>query len=161
MKLRDDHRTTRGDLTDTQWVRLETLLPMGNKPGRPPIWTRRQLIDGIRWRTRTGTPSGPVQDHLAGQQPGQGSELMTEYGPSLPAASDGRLVVPDQRPGHRIPTEQQVPVPAHKIGGLPRRPHPRGDYPRIAGHHHQHRRAPGLPEVQRDIPVRRDRGAYS
>ncbi|MCX4869870.1 transposase [Streptomyces sp. NBC_00257] len=24
--------------------------------GRPPIWTRRQLIDGIRWRTRTGTP---------------------------------------------------------------------------------------------------------
>ncbi|MFF9090337.1 IS5 family transposase [Streptomyces sp. NPDC014991] len=26
------------------------------KPGRPPIWTRRQLIDGIRWRTRAGTP---------------------------------------------------------------------------------------------------------
>ncbi|MEE1809056.1 IS5 family transposase [Streptomyces sp. BE133] len=46
----------RGDLTDTQWVRLEPLLPMGKKPGRPPIWTRRQLIDGIRWRTRTGTP---------------------------------------------------------------------------------------------------------
>ncbi|MFE7404133.1 IS5 family transposase [Streptomyces sp. NPDC057557] len=46
----------RGDLTDTRWVRLEPLLPMGKKPGRPPIWTRRQLIDGIRWRTRTGTP---------------------------------------------------------------------------------------------------------
>lgn len=29
---------------------------MGAKPGRPPIWARRQLIDGIRWRTRTGTP---------------------------------------------------------------------------------------------------------
>ncbi|MFE9404079.1 transposase [Streptomyces sp. NPDC006530] len=28
----------------------------GKKPGRPPIWTRRQLIDGIRWRTRTATP---------------------------------------------------------------------------------------------------------
>lgn len=28
----------------------------GMKPGRPPIWPRRQLVDGIRWRTRTGTP---------------------------------------------------------------------------------------------------------
>ncbi|WP_373311979.1 transposase [Streptomyces aurantiogriseus] len=25
-------------------------------PGRPPVWTRRQLIDGIRWRARTGAP---------------------------------------------------------------------------------------------------------
>ncbi|MFI5808536.1 IS5 family transposase [Streptomyces sp. NPDC051561] len=46
----------RGDLTDAQWVRLEALLPQGKKPGRPPIWTRRQLIDGIRFRTRTGVP---------------------------------------------------------------------------------------------------------
>ncbi|MGY5005002.1 IS5 family transposase [Streptomyces griseus] len=46
----------RGDLTDAQWARLESLLPAGKKPGRPPVWTRRQLIDGIRWRTRTGTP---------------------------------------------------------------------------------------------------------
>jgi transposase len=34
----------------------EPLLPVGKKPGRPPTWTRRQLIDGIRWRTRTGAP---------------------------------------------------------------------------------------------------------
>ena len=46
----------RGDLTDAQWARLEPLLPKGKKPGRPPIWTRRQLIDGIRFRTRTGAP---------------------------------------------------------------------------------------------------------
>ncbi|MEU9365180.1 IS5 family transposase [Streptomyces avermitilis] len=45
-----------GDLTDTQWDRLEPLLPLGKKPGRPQIWSRRQLIDGIRWRTRTGAP---------------------------------------------------------------------------------------------------------
>ncbi|MFJ5221109.1 transposase [Streptomyces sp. NPDC088354] len=32
------------------------LLPVGKKPGRPPTWTRRQLIDGIRWRTRVGAP---------------------------------------------------------------------------------------------------------
>lgn len=52
----DDRWVARGDLTDTQWTRLEPLLPVGKKPGRPPIWTRRQLIDGIRFRTRTGVP---------------------------------------------------------------------------------------------------------
>ncbi|WP_327291253.1 IS5 family transposase [Streptomyces sp. NBC_01198] len=46
----------RGDLTNGQWERLEPLLPVGKKPGRPWTWTRRQLIDGIRWRTRTGAP---------------------------------------------------------------------------------------------------------
>ncbi|MFE3238455.1 IS5 family transposase [Kitasatospora indigofera] len=46
----------RGDLTSTQWARLEPLLPVGKKPGRPPVWSKRQLIDGIRWRTRTGAP---------------------------------------------------------------------------------------------------------
>ncbi|MFE5077567.1 IS5 family transposase [Streptomyces halstedii] len=46
----------RGDLTNGQWARLEPLLPQGIKPGRPSVWTRRQLIDGIRWRTRTGAP---------------------------------------------------------------------------------------------------------
>ena len=46
----------RGDLTNEQWARLEPLLPKGIKSGRPPIWSKRQLIDGIRWRTRTGAP---------------------------------------------------------------------------------------------------------
>ncbi|WP_374214029.1 IS5 family transposase [Streptomyces sp. A3M-1-3] len=46
----------RADLTDEQWARLEPLLPRRKKPGRPPIWTRRQLVNGIRWRTRAGTP---------------------------------------------------------------------------------------------------------
>ncbi|MGV9612807.1 IS5 family transposase [Nocardia xishanensis] len=48
--------TRRADLTDAQWARLEPLLPRGKKAGRPPKWSRRQLIDGIRWRTRAGTP---------------------------------------------------------------------------------------------------------
>ena len=30
--------------------------PAGKKAGRPPKWARRQLIDGIRWRIRTGSP---------------------------------------------------------------------------------------------------------
>jgi transposase len=46
----------RGDLTNQQWARLEPLLPTGKKPGRPPTWSKRQLINGIRWRTRTGAP---------------------------------------------------------------------------------------------------------
>ncbi|MFD9083623.1 transposase [Streptomyces erythrochromogenes] len=46
----------RGGLTDTQWARLEPLLPQGIKPGRPPVWTGRQLIDCMRFRTRTGVP---------------------------------------------------------------------------------------------------------
>ncbi|MFJ5551231.1 IS5 family transposase [Streptomyces sp. NPDC093225] len=52
----------RGDLTNGQWARLEPLLPQGIKPGRPQVWTRRQLIDGIRWRTRTGAPWRDVPD---------------------------------------------------------------------------------------------------
>lgn len=48
--------TRRSDLTDAQWARLESLLPRGKKAGRPPKWTKRQLIDGIRWRTRVGCP---------------------------------------------------------------------------------------------------------
>jgi transposase len=50
----------RHDLTDEQWTilapLLEALLPVGKKPGRPRRWTLRQLIDGIRFRTRTGCP---------------------------------------------------------------------------------------------------------
>ncbi|MFI9568444.1 transposase [Streptomyces rishiriensis] len=44
----------RVDLTNGQWARAEPLLPLGEWPGRPRTWTRGQLLDGIRWRTRTG-----------------------------------------------------------------------------------------------------------
>jgi transposase len=48
--------TGRSDLTDAQWAILEPLLPVGKKPGRPSKSTKRELIDGIRWRVRAGTP---------------------------------------------------------------------------------------------------------
>lgn len=35
---------------------LEPLLPKGAGTGRPPVGPRRQLIDGIRFRVRTGVP---------------------------------------------------------------------------------------------------------
>jgi transposase len=46
----------RGDLADEQWSVLELLLPKGQE-ARPAIdMDRRQLIDGIRFRVRTGIP---------------------------------------------------------------------------------------------------------
>ena len=48
--------TGRADLSDAQWAVLEPLLPRGRRLGRPPKWTKRQLIDGIRWRVRAGAP---------------------------------------------------------------------------------------------------------
>lgn len=46
----------RGDFTDEQWAVLEPLLPKGTKAGRPHVRPRRQLINGIRFRVRTGVP---------------------------------------------------------------------------------------------------------
>ncbi|GAA2488694.1 hypothetical protein GCM10010406_26060 [Streptomyces thermolineatus] len=46
----------RGDPTDEQWAVLEPLLPKGAGAGRPPVRPRRRLIDGIRFRVRTGVP---------------------------------------------------------------------------------------------------------
>jgi transposase len=54
--------TRRFDLTDAQWARLEPLLPKAKKSGRPPKWSKRQLIDGIRWRVRVGAPWRDVPD---------------------------------------------------------------------------------------------------
>ncbi|MER5200785.1 IS5 family transposase [Streptomyces sp. NPDC002755] len=47
---------SRGDLTDDQWTVLEPRLAKGAKTGRPPVWPQRQLINGIRFRVRTGVP---------------------------------------------------------------------------------------------------------
>jgi transposase len=54
--------TRRFDLTDAQWAVLQPLLPRPKKAGRPPKWSKRQLIDGIRWRVRTGAPWRDVPD---------------------------------------------------------------------------------------------------
>lgn len=54
--------TRRHDLTDVQWALLAPQLPTPKKPGRPPKWSKRQLIDGIRWRIRTGAPWRDVPD---------------------------------------------------------------------------------------------------
>ncbi|WDT53118.1 transposase [Streptomyces sp. G7(2002)] len=39
------------------------------KPGRPPKWTTRQLVDGMRWRTRAGVPWGMCPSGTAPGRP--------------------------------------------------------------------------------------------
>ena len=55
----------RHDLTDAQWAVLEPALPAEPGRGRPPRWTKRQIIDGIRWRVRAGTPWRDVPETYA------------------------------------------------------------------------------------------------
>ncbi|MFC7722751.1 transposase [Nonomuraea recticatena] len=57
--------TRRHDLTDGQWAALEPLLSAPSGRGRPLKWSRRQLIDGIRWRIRTGAPWRDVPELYA------------------------------------------------------------------------------------------------
>src|SRR5919201_5109891 len=64
--------TGRSDLTDAQWAILEPLLPVGKKPGRPSKSTKRELIDGIRWRVRAGTPWRDIPPVYGSWQAGEG-----------------------------------------------------------------------------------------
>ncbi|MFB7368892.1 transposase [Streptomyces sp. NPDC056222] len=48
----------REDLSYGQWTLLEPLLPVAVS-GRPALG-RRRLIDGMRWRVRTGAPRRDV-----------------------------------------------------------------------------------------------------
>jgi transposase len=58
----------RKDLTDAHWRLLQPLLPATPSRGRPRIWTLRQLIDGIRWRIRTGAPWRDVPERYGSWQ---------------------------------------------------------------------------------------------
>ena len=60
--------TRRHDLSDAQWAALAPLLPAASGKGRPPKWTKRQLIDGIRWRIRVGAPWRDVPEQYAAWQ---------------------------------------------------------------------------------------------
>ncbi|CCK24476.1 putative transposase [Streptomyces davaonensis JCM 4913] len=74
-------------------------MPKGKKSGRPPTWARRQLINGIRFRVRTGIPW---------------RDLPAEYGPWGRAYDLFRRW---QRDGtwHRIFTELQARADAKEL----------------------------------------------
>jgi len=41
------------DLTDKEWEIIEPLLPKKKKT-RPPLWTKRQILDGIFYQLKNG-----------------------------------------------------------------------------------------------------------
>lgn len=47
---------SRHDLSDAQWAVMGPLLPAPARQGRPRRYRLRDLLDGIRYRTRTGCP---------------------------------------------------------------------------------------------------------
>jgi putative transposase len=42
------------DLSDTEWALLAPMIPPPKPGGRPPKWTRRELLDGIFYLVRSG-----------------------------------------------------------------------------------------------------------
>ena len=42
------------DLTDAQWRLLEPLIPAPKQGGRPAAYSRREIVNGILYLTRTG-----------------------------------------------------------------------------------------------------------
>jgi transposase len=46
----------RHDLSDAQWAVMEPLLPASSRWGRPRRYRLRELVDGVRHRTRVGCP---------------------------------------------------------------------------------------------------------
>jgi transposase len=48
--------TNRGDVSDTQWVRLQPLLPPQKPPVGKPGHDHRRILNGILWKLRTGAP---------------------------------------------------------------------------------------------------------
>jgi hypothetical protein len=129
----------RGDLTNEPWARLAPLLPTGRKPGRPSTWSKRQLIDGIRWRTRTGTDGGWAGWALAGRR-----HLAAD--PHRPAGqADARgLITWEVRVDATVTRAQQHAAGAGTGGAAPRstgRGRQRAPRPRV-------RAVPGWAELQ-------------
>src|SRR5271168_4780507 len=44
------------DLTDAEWAVLEPWLPAPARLGRPPKWTRREIVNGLLYVLRSGLP---------------------------------------------------------------------------------------------------------
>jgi len=56
----------RGDLTDAQWDRIKQYFPVNGK-GRGGWWkSHRKMVNGIRWRARTGSPWRDLPRHRFG-----------------------------------------------------------------------------------------------
>ncbi|MFD6372240.1 transposase, partial [Streptomyces roseolus] len=123
-----------GDLSDDQWAVLEPLLPVAGV-GRPAR-SRRRLVDGIRWRVRTGAPWRDV--------PPEYGTLADDLRPVPPLAASGRLAVDPGRPAgagrrgrdDRLGGERRL----HDLSGPPARGRSPTGRRRSEGAAGQHRR---------------------
>jgi transposase len=86
----------RADLSDEQWALIESLLPaVGSRSGRPPKWTRRQLVDGIRWRIRVGSPWRDVPERYGPWQTVYGLFRRWQLAGVWPAVLTGLQAIAD------------------------------------------------------------------
>ncbi|MEU6878852.1 transposase [Streptomyces sp. NPDC046712] len=135
----------RGDLTGAQWAVLESLLPTGQR-GWPPKWTKPQLINGFRWRKRTGAPWRTVPKSIRVPRPGGGRPPVlgrTGYGrtrptpraPTVPSCK-GVVSAPSRRRRTRPPNGASAArcdgwPPTIHHGGARVRGRPRGVLPAV------------------------------
>ena len=56
MRITMGRKAYPSDLTDGQWAVLESLIPAASLNGRPPIHTRRELVNAILYVLRSGCP---------------------------------------------------------------------------------------------------------
>ncbi|GAA2753238.1 transposase [Kitasatospora cinereorecta] len=83
------------------------MLPTGKKSRRPPVWSKRQLIDGIRWRTRTGAPWRDVPARYGESQAFSPGPLLRR--PVAPRAGP---------PGHRAADTVNAVGAQHQVAGI-------------------------------------------
>lgn len=55
-ELRSERKRYPSDLTDAQWAILEPLMPVTRRRGQERIHSCREIIDGILYILRTGSP---------------------------------------------------------------------------------------------------------
>src|SRR4029077_16650128 len=72
------------DLTDAEWERIRPLLPRPAKRGRKPSVDLREILNAIRYMTRTG-------------------RRLAHAAQGFSALADGLLVVPAVRPAAAVP----------------------------------------------------------
>jgi len=104
------------DLTDEQWARLEPLLPVPTRSGRPSEWTKRQLIDGIQLPRKPRLPA-PTRHRLHHSRTSRPTTTPQEPRPQRRPPSQvqpGRLPSPGRRRMRNQPT-QPPPRRRHQI----------------------------------------------
>ena len=161
----------RADLTDAQWAVLEPLLPKGKKPGRPPKWSKRQLVDGIRWRIRVGSPwrdvppqYGPWQTVYGlfrrWQRDGTWARVLTGLQAHADAAGlitwdvsvDSTIARAHQHTAGARKRDLQTEPPGGSAGGRAGRPRPGTVRHIIWGERRQQDRCQGVEGARREVP---------